>query len=75
MYLKIKNKFVNYNFLGKTREEIYKAMGRLPDWCYTVDISWRIRKTLLCIEFENNIASHLSSTCIYELPLKNKKET
>ncbi len=74
MYLKIKNKFVNYNFLGKTREEIYKAMGRLPDqkenslWCYTVDISWRIRKTLLRIEFENDVASHLSSTCIYELP-------
>ncbi|WP_333597275.1 hypothetical protein [Chryseobacterium flavum] len=79
MFLKIKNKFVNYNLLGKTKKQVYERMERKPDqieddlWSYIVDTSWMVQKTTLHIEFEDDRAVYLSVKVTYENPIQRRK--
>ncbi|WP_426482136.1 hypothetical protein [Chryseobacterium sp. R2ACT005] len=74
MYLKVNNKMRKYDLLGKNRTEIYLMMRRNPDemekefWCYVLEVS-RLKQTLLFIEFEDGIASHLSVRAVHRNPL------
>lgn len=76
MFLKIKDNFVNFELLGKTKEEVLIFMKEKPLqlssdlWRYTLDESHFLKITVMFIEFEDNKACHLSTRVIYDNPLK-----
>ena len=76
MFLKIKNKSVNLDLLGKTKQDVLIFMEGEPVqisnnvWCYTLDASHLLQNTVLFIEFEDNKACFLSTTIMYKNPLK-----
>ncbi|MGX5683005.1 hypothetical protein ACWKWW_00465 [Chryseobacterium cucumeris] len=76
MFLKIKNKFVKFDLLGKTKEEVRVSMKEelvqvnSNLWSYELDGSRLLKKTVMYIEFENNKACHLSLRIVYKNPLK-----
>lgn len=76
MFLKIKNKFVKFDLLGKTKEEVLLFMkGEHVQinsnlWSYTLDASPLLKKTVIFIEFENNKVSHIFLRKMYKNPLK-----
>ncbi|WP_185146595.1 hypothetical protein [Chryseobacterium gleum] len=76
MFLKIKDNFVNFELLGKTKEEVLIFMKEKPVqlnsdlWRYTLDVSHFLKITVMFIEFEDNKACHLSTRVIYSNPLK-----
>lgn len=76
MFLKINNKYIRFDLLGKTKKEVYLYMGKEPVrknnnlWCYTFEASSVLKKTVMFIKFKNNKVCQLWTKEVYKNPFK-----